>query len=69
MSKSIEITSDVLPRLDRLPWSRWHLRVVSALGFGWLLDSLETNIIGSVLGILKGLWKFTPLQGSLTVSA
>jgi MFS family permease len=69
MSKIIEITSDVLPRLDRLPWSRWHLRVVSALGFGWLLDSLEANIIGSVLGILKGLWKFTPLQGSLTVSA
>lgn len=69
MSKTIEITSDVLPRLDRLPWSRWHLRVVSALGFGWLLDSLESNIIGSVLGILKGLWKFTPLQGSLTVSA
>jgi len=69
MSKIIELTSDILPRLDRLPWSRWHLRVVSALGFGWLLDSLEANIIGSVLGILKGLWKFTPLQGSLTVSA
>lgn len=69
MSKVIEITSGVLPRLDRLPWSRWHLRVVSALGFGWLLDSLEANIIGSVLGILKGLWKFSPLQGSLTVSS
>ncbi|HET7318600.1 MAG TPA: MFS transporter [Nitrospirota bacterium] len=69
MSRTVEITSDVLPRLDRLPWSRWHLRVVSALGFGWLLDSLEANIIGSVLGILKDLWKFSPLQGSLTVSA
>src|SRR5512147_912078 len=68
MSRTVEITSDVLPRLDRLPWSRWHLRVVSALGFGWLLDSLEANIIGSVLGILKDLWKFSPLQGSLTVS-
>lgn len=42
--------------------------MVSALGFGWLLDSLEANIIGSVLGILKNLWQFTPLQGSLTVS-
>jgi MFS family permease len=63
-----EIKSDIQPRLDRLPWSRWHVRVVSALGFGWLLDSLEANIIGSVLGILKNIWRFTPLQGSLTVS-
>jgi len=43
--------------------------VVFALGFGWLLDSLETNIIGSILGILKNIWHFTPLQGSLTVSS
>ncbi len=42
--------------------------MVSALGCGWLLDSLEANIIGSVLGILKSIWKFSPLQGSLTVS-
>ena len=68
MSPALEITSDIQPRLDRLPWSRWHVRIVSALGFGWLLDSLEANIIGSVLGILKSVWQFTPLQGSLTVS-
>ena len=68
MPEHAEITSDIHPRLDRLPWSRWHVKVVFALGFGWLLDSLETNIIGSILGILKKLWHFTPLQGSLTVS-
>jgi len=64
----LEIKSDIQPRLDRLPWSLWHVRVVSALGFGWLLDSLEANIIGSVLGILKSIWHFSPLQGSLAVS-
>ncbi len=63
-----EIKSDIGPRLDRLPWSGWHTKVVFALGFAWLLDSLEASIIGSVLGILKKLWQFTPLQGSLTVS-
>ena len=62
------IKSDIGPRLDRLPWSGWHTKVVFALGFAWLLDSLEASIIGSVLGILKKLWQFTPLQGSLTVS-
>lgn len=69
MPEIVRIKSDIQPRLDRLPWSRWHVKIVSALGFGWLLDSLEANIIGSVLGILKTLWKFSPLQGSLTVSA
>jgi len=68
MRKFPEIVSDVQPRLDRLPWSGWHTKVVFALGFGWLLDSLEANIIGSVLGILLTIWHFTPLQGSLTVS-
>ncbi len=69
MPEFAEIRSDIQPRLDRLPWSRWHVKVVFALGFGWLLDSLEANIIGSVLGILQAVWKFSPLQGSLTVSA
>lgn len=63
-----ELRSDVGPRLDRLPWTAWHVKVVFALGFAWLLDSLEASIIGSVLGIMKKVWTFTPLQGSLTVS-
>ena len=40
-------------RLDRLPWSRWHLLVVVALGITWLLDGLEGNLAGSLAGILK----------------
>jgi MFS family permease len=28
-------------RLDRLPWSRFHTRVVTALGVAWVLDGLE----------------------------
>ena len=63
-----ELTSDIGPRLDRLPWTNWHFKVVFALGFAWLLDSLEASIIGSVLGIMKKVWAFTPLQGSMTVS-
>lgn len=62
------IKSDIGTRLDRLPWSGWHTKVVFCLGFAWLLDSLEASIIGSVLGILKKIWQFSPLQGSLTVS-
>jgi MFS family permease len=33
-------------RLDRLPWSRFHWRVVLGLGIVWILDGLEVTIIG-----------------------
>src|SRR5947207_5590767 len=42
------ITSDVPARLDRLPWSGWHWRVVIALGVSWLLDGLEVTVVGSL---------------------
>ena len=47
------ITTNIPTRLDRLPWSRWHVLVVIALGITWLLDGLEGNLAGSLAGILK----------------
>jgi MFS family permease len=40
--------SDVPARLDRLPWSPWHWRVVIALGITWMLDGLEVTLVGSI---------------------
>jgi MFS family permease len=47
------IESNVPARLDRLPWSRWHWTIVTALGITWLLDGLETTLGGALVGILK----------------
>lgn len=47
------VETNVPARLDRLPWSRWHVLVVIALGITWLLDGLESNLAGSLAGILK----------------
>jgi MFS family permease len=44
--------SDVPARLDRLPWSRWHLKVVVALGITWILDGLEATMVGAVATVL-----------------
>jgi len=41
-------TSSIPARLDRLPWSAWHWRVVIALGVSWLLDGLEVTVVGSI---------------------
>ena len=42
------IRTDVPARLDALPWSRWHLYIVVALGITWVLDGLEVTLAGSV---------------------
>jgi MFS family permease len=53
MSAAGEITTDIPARIDRLPWSRFHLLVVVALGITWVLDGLEVTIVGSIGPILK----------------
>jgi MFS family permease len=40
-------------RLDALPWSRWHWRVLLALGITWLLDGLEVTVVGSLGAALQ----------------
>ncbi len=47
------IETDVPARMDRLPWSRWHLRIIVALGTSWLLDGLEVTLVGSLSGVLE----------------
>src|SRR5881398_3167970 len=46
------VESYVPARLDRMPWSRWHWLIVSALGATWILDGLEVTLAGSLGGIL-----------------
>ena len=48
-----EITTDIPARMDRLPWSRFHLLIVTALGITWVLDGLEVTIVGSIGPILQ----------------
>ncbi|MEO7338512.1 MAG: hypothetical protein ABIV63_18210, partial [Caldimonas sp.] len=45
--------ADIPARLDALPWSGWHWRVVIALGVAWVLDGLEVTIVGSIGGVLE----------------
>src|ERR1700735_4707797 len=42
------IRSLIPARIDRLPWSRFHTRLVVALGIAWILDGLEITIAGNV---------------------
>jgi len=60
MSQRIDVGSSshlvrtLIPaRIDRLPWSPFHTRMVVALGVAWILDGLEITIASSVAGVLS----------------
>jgi MFS family permease len=46
------VETDIPARMDRLPWSRWHWLVVTALGITWVLDGLEVTIVGVISSVL-----------------
>jgi MFS family permease len=46
------VRSLVPARLDRLPWSPFHSRLVAALGVAWVLDGLEITVASAVAGAL-----------------
>jgi hypothetical protein len=46
------VESQVPTRMDRLPFSRWHLLVIAALGITWILDGLEVTMVGNVAAVL-----------------
>lgn len=52
MMKERGIRTNIPFRLDRLPWSRWHVLVVIALGITWILDGLEVTIVGVIGDVL-----------------
>src|SRR3979409_2090904 len=42
------IRTEIPARLDRLPWSRFHWRIVIGLGTVWILDGLQVTIVGAI---------------------
>jgi MFS family permease len=47
------VRSLIPARIDRLTWSRFHTRLIVALGVAWILDGLEVTI-ASAIGPLLG---------------
>jgi MFS family permease len=47
------VETDIPARLDSLPFGRFHLLVIVALGITWILDGLEVTLAGTLSGELK----------------
>ncbi|HEV7554030.1 MAG TPA: MFS transporter [Kofleriaceae bacterium] len=47
------ITTDVPGRLDAMGWSRWHRKIIIALGITWILDGLEASLVANLAPTLQ----------------
>ncbi|MCR2762072.1 MFS transporter [Microbacterium sp. zg.B48] len=47
-------------RLDRLPFTRRHLRVLTGSGVGWALDAMDVGLISFVIAALAVQWQLQP---------
>ncbi len=53
MAQGDIVRSLVPARMDRLPWSAFHWRVVIALGITWVLEGVEIGLASAIGGILS----------------
>ncbi len=49
-------------RLDRLPFTRAHLRVLTGSGIGWALDAMDVGLISFIIAALAAQWSLEPGQ-------
>lgn len=49
-------------RLDRLPFTQRHLRVLTGSGLGWALDAMDVGLISFVIAVLATQWDLEPGQ-------
>lgn len=59
---------DLLARLERLPVSRFHYRLLVLVGIGWLFDAMDTGLIGFILTTLGKEWALSATQLGYVVS-
>ena len=62
-------TAPVSARLDALPFTRAHGRVLGGSGIGWALDAMDVGLISFVIAALVAEWGLTPGESSWIASA
>lgn len=61
--------TDTLPRLDRLPWSSWHLKMLLILGGGMLFEGFTLGLGGGTIGSIAKVLHLTTLESSIGATA
>jgi putative MFS transporter len=59
----------LIARLERVPFSRWHLRARVVMGSATFFDAFDALSLAFVLPVLVRLWGITPVQIGWLISA
>jgi MFS transporter, putative metabolite:H+ symporter len=59
----------IAARIERLPFSRWHLKMGAIVSTGWFFDGFDALSIAYVLPVLVPAWHLTFATGSTLISA
>src|SRR6266851_2879665 len=66
---AIGSVDNVVARIERLPTSWWHVKTRIIVGVATFFDAFDALAIASVLPVIVPLWKLTPPQIGLMISA
>ncbi|MCI9858016.1 MFS transporter [Microbacterium proteolyticum] len=61
-------TVRVSERLDALPFTRRHGRILGGSGLGWALDAMDVGLISFVIAALSVQWQLAPTEASWIAS-
>lgn len=62
------VSSPVSQRLDRLPFTRKHFKVLTGSGVGWALDAMDVGIISFIMAALIQQWGLSTTEVSWLAS-
>ena len=63
MSSAPGVTpAQIAARIERLPFSRWHVKLRVVMGVATFFDAFDALAIAYVLPVLIGMWKLAPGQ-------
>ncbi|MCR2785721.1 MULTISPECIES: MFS transporter [unclassified Microbacterium] len=62
MTEAATAPATASERLDRLPFTRRHLRVLTGSGIGWALDAMDVGLISFIIAALAVQWSLQPQE-------
>jgi hypothetical protein len=60
----VQAIRDVAARIERLPFSSWHVKARVLIGTATLFDAFDALTIAQVLPVLRPLWNLSGPKGS-----
>lgn len=62
------VAASIAARIERLPTSRWHLKVRTLIGIVTFFEAFDQLLIASALPVISREWHLTGVQQTLTVT-